>query len=219
VDRQPVRRPLAAPRLPAIKPDHDAGQHQRQQQHRDRPMGNPAPDRQMLDPAEQGRHRVDIGNIRGNDQGRHAETGFCLQAHLAENGTGQAVGQIVQIFISHEDTKAQRKKGLYCIVVIGYPLYAVFESGCAKIHQETERQFRETQICDHLFGVNSRETFGGFEFNQNPLFNDNVRPKGLVQNAALEGNRNDLLSFDKKTFSLQAFAKQNLIRGFAKSRT
>jgi len=46
----------------------------------------------MLYPAEQGRHRVDIGDIGGDDQGRHAETGFLLQAHLAEDGTGQTVG-------------------------------------------------------------------------------------------------------------------------------
>ena len=50
----------------------------------------------MLHPVEQGRHRVDIRNIGGDDQRSHAEAGFLFQAHLAENGTGEAVGQIVQ---------------------------------------------------------------------------------------------------------------------------
>jgi len=32
------------------------------------------------------------------------------------------------------------------MIIIGYPLYALFESGCAKVHQETERQIHQSQI-------------------------------------------------------------------------
>ncbi len=66
--------------------------------------------------------------------------------------------------------------------------------------------------------MNRRVSFGRLQFYQQSIFDDEVRAKGLIQNPAPERYRNDLLSFDKKTFLFQAFKKQYFIDGLKQPR-
>ncbi len=49
----------------------------------------------MLMPAEQRRYGIDIGQVRSNNQRRHRQAGFALEAHLAKHGTGERMGQVI----------------------------------------------------------------------------------------------------------------------------
>ncbi len=93
--RQPCLRPLSAFFLPAIEPQHDAPQHQRQHQHRDWAVREAAPDRQMLLPAQQCRHRVNIGDIRSNDERGHGKASPTLQPHLPDERANKAMCEII----------------------------------------------------------------------------------------------------------------------------
>ena len=58
-------------------------------------MRNPAPDRQMLMPAKQRRHRIDIRNIRRDDERRHRQPGLTLETHLAKQSADEAMSKVI----------------------------------------------------------------------------------------------------------------------------
>ena len=59
--------------------------------------------------------------------------------------------------------------------------------------------------------MNRSVSLGGFEFDQQAPFNDNVRSKPFIENPTSKANGNRLLSFNKETRFFQFFKKQNLI--------
>ena len=94
--RQPAARPLAASRLPTVPAPQDAGERQRQQQPGNRPMGDPAPEAEVLHPVEpEEAGRVDIGQVRADHQRGHGEAGLPLEPRLADQRADQAVRQVI----------------------------------------------------------------------------------------------------------------------------
>ena len=54
-------------------------------------MRDPAADAQMLDAAQQSRHRIDIGDVGGDDERRRGQRGQALEAAFSEARACQRV--------------------------------------------------------------------------------------------------------------------------------
>ena len=66
----------------------------RQKDERDRPVRDPAPHRQRLDAIDR-TGRVDVRQVRRNNQRRHREPGPFLETELTEYRADEAVRQVV----------------------------------------------------------------------------------------------------------------------------
>ena len=93
--RQSIFRPFPALCLPAVKPQHDTPKHKGKNKHRDWPMRQPTPQREMLLPTKQGRHGVNVRNVRRDNQRRHRKAGFPFQTHLADERADEAVCEVI----------------------------------------------------------------------------------------------------------------------------
>lgn len=87
-------------------------------------------------------------------------------------------------------------------MAIDYALEAITEQWRAEIHEQSNWQVHEAKIGQHLLGMHASEAFDGFEFNQQGLFNDDVRTKALIDARAFEfdGNR-DLCPYFQSAFA------------------
>jgi hypothetical protein len=92
---------------PAIPQQDEAGEQNRQERERDRPVSEAAPDGETL-PAEQARYSVDIGDVGGDDEGGGGARRQLLEPHLREERSGEAVGEIVHAATTPPSLRAQR---------------------------------------------------------------------------------------------------------------
>jgi hypothetical protein len=58
-------------------------------------MRQPTPQREMLLPAKQGRHGVNIWDVRRDDKRRHRKPGFPLEPHLPNERAYKAMCEII----------------------------------------------------------------------------------------------------------------------------
>ena len=58
-------------------------------------MRQAAPQSEMLLPAQQSSHSINIGNVRRDDKRRHRKAGFPLETHLANKRADEAVSEII----------------------------------------------------------------------------------------------------------------------------
>ncbi len=146
--RQAFFRPLAAPRLPAVEGPQPSGKQQRQQQQGDRPVGDPAAETEMLDPVEpEETRRVDIGNVRPDDQCGHGEPGPALEPRLPDQRADEGMREVIHRFSgSHEATKMPSSTRRSPII-IGHSPEAVLEGGLPEIHLD-RFQFDDQRTLD-----------------------------------------------------------------------
>ena len=97
-------------------------------------------------------------------------------------------------------TKARRHEGLGAVD----DSFATFlKTGGTEIDEKTQWKIEQSKIGENLLGVNRRQGFNGFQFNQNDAIDNQVGPKSLLKTEASITDRNRLLAFDLETLLFQ----------------
>jgi hypothetical protein len=95
---------------------------------------------------------------------------------------------------------------------------AFFEGRRTKINKQAQWQIQKAKIGENLFGVNRRQVFHRFQFNQNKTIDQQVRPKSLFESVAPITDQNRLLTLHNQPLFLKHLGQHHLVNGFHQSR-
>jgi hypothetical protein len=105
-------------------------------------------------------------------------------------------------------TKARRHEGLR---TINDPFATFLKAGGTEIDEKTQWKIEQSKIGENLLGVNQRQGFNGFQFNQNKSTHNQVGPKSRCYRKAQSTTTAEISSL-----SLRGFVA-SWLRGFVAS--
>ena len=97
------------------------------------------------------------------------------------------------------------------VIVVRDALDAFAKSGCAEIHQETERKPCEAQIGKQLLAMHGRQALDRFELDDKAAFDEKISPEPFVRVEAFKTDRDRLLPLHREASTLETVIQKRLI--------
>lgn len=122
---------------------------------------------------------------------------------------------------SRKDAKTRRLLKSETVLLrqpVRNPLHTGLEQCRAKVDQQTEAFVCEAKLREHLFGMDSREFFDGFQFNDDEVLHNQVRAKTFFKDKVVIPDGDGHLPLHFKSSLPQLIGKDDFINRFEQSR-
>ena len=78
-------------------------------------------------------------------------------------------------------------------------LAAVFEGGSSEVDEQAKREPEQSEVGEDLLGMNGEHVLHRLQFNQETVFNDDVRTEAFLKSHAHQPDGNGNLPFHHQT--------------------